>query len=167
MALLNILRFPDARLRQIATAVETFDDSLKQFVNDMLETMYEGCGVGLAATQVNVGKRVLVLDVSDETNQPQVFINPEIITQTGKTEHTEGCLSVPGVYEKVTRSAVIQVRAFNAEGQPFELEATDLLGVCIQHEIDHLNGKLFIDHLSTLKRQRILKKLQQQQRQTF
>lgn len=160
MSILNILEFPDKRLRTKAQPVETVDDSIKNLVDDMLETMYEAKGVGLAATQVNVHKRVIVIDVSEEKNEPLYLINPEIIEKDGIEESEEGCLSVPGFYEKVSRAEHIKVKALNKDGESYELEAKDLLAVCIQHEMDHLEGKLFVDYLSPLKRKRIQTKLE-------
>ena len=164
MALLEILHFPDTRLRNVAIAVDTVDDELRQLIDDLFETMYAAPGIGLAATQVNVAKRVLVIDISNEQNQPLVFVNPEILESSGEEEMDEGCLSVPGVYETVKRAERIRVRALDRNGEAFELETGDLLAVCIQHEIDHLDGKLFVDYLSALKRQRIRKKLEKQRR---
>jgi len=164
MATLEILHFPDPRLRQRAQEVERVDDRLRQLVDDMLETMYQAPGIGLAATQVNVHQRLLVIDLSEAQDQPQVFINPEIVEQEGVEAMDEGCLSVPGVYERVQRAERIRVRALGRDGQPFELRADGLLAVCVQHEIDHLNGKLFVDYLSQLKRQRIRKKLEKARR---
>jgi peptide deformylase len=165
MAKLTILEYPDPRLRTRAVPVTTVDDSIRRLVDDMLETMYAAPGVGLAATQVNVHKRVLVADVSKEQDQPMVFINPEVIEREGKTEAEEGCLSVPGIFDKLnTRSARIVVRALGRDGRPFEIEADGLLAVCIQHEMDHLEGKLFVDYLSELKRTRIRKKLEKERR---
>lgn len=160
MARLTVLHFPDSRLRQKAKPILDFDDELARFVDDMTETMYAQNGIGLAATQVGSGRRLMVIDISEERNQPQCFINPEIIASEGVYEYEEGCLSVPDIFEKVTRAQKITVRALDVKGKTFELEAEDLLAVCIQHEIDHLDGKLFIDHLSSLKFQRIKKKLQ-------
>lgn len=165
MAILDILHFPDPRLRRRAREVEKVDDPLRGLIDDMFATMYQAPGIGLAATQVNVHKRVLVIDLSQDQNQPQVFINPEILSKDGIEEMDEGCLSVPGVYERVQRAEHIKVRALSRDGAPFELETGGLLAVCIQHEIDHLNGKLFVDYLSQLKRQRIRKKLEKQKRQ--
>ncbi len=159
MALLEILEFPDERLRKRARPVERVDDTIRKLVDDMLETMYEAPGVGLAATQVNVHRRVIVIDVSENKDRPLCLINPEILAREGEEEQEEGCLSVPGVFEKVRRAEKIKVRALDRNGEPFELEADGLLAVCIQHEIDHLDGKLFVDYLSPLKRQRIRKKL--------
>ena len=164
MATLEILHFPDHRLRTRAKPVATVDDQLRRLVDDMLETMYAAPGIGLAATQVNVHKRVIVIDLSKEQDQPLVLINPEIVEQRGVEEMEEGCLSVPGVYERVERADQIKVRALGRDGQAFDLEADGLLAVCIQHEIDHLNGNLFVDYLSQLKRQRIRKKLEKQRR---
>jgi peptide deformylase len=164
MAILEILHFPDPRLRQRAVAVDAVDDELRRLIDDMFETMYQAPGIGLAATQVNVHKRVVVMDVSREQDEPRVFINPQIVVRDGVEEMEEGCLSVPGVYEKVQRAERIRVRALDREGQAFELDADGLLAVCIQHEIDHLDGKLFVDYLSQLKRQRIRKKAEKQQR---
>ena len=165
MATLEILHFPDPRLRQRALEVETVDDRVRQLVDDMFETMYQAPGIGLAATQVNVHERVIVIDVSRDQDQPLVFINPEIIEREGVEEMDEGCLSVPGIYERVQRAERIKVRALDRDGKTFELETDGLLAVCIQHEIDHLDGKLFVDYLSDLKRQRIRKKLEKGRRQ--
>jgi peptide deformylase len=165
MAILTILEFPDERLRKKAVPVEAVDDSIRRLVEDMLETMYAAPGVGLAANQVNVQKRVIVIDVSEEKNQPLCFINPVLLSKGGEEEMDEGCLSVPGVFEKVCRANSVRVRALDREGNPFELDAEGLLAVCIQHEIDHLEGKLFVDYLSPLKRQLVRKKLKKEQRQ--
>ncbi len=164
MAKLEILHFPDSRLRTRARPVDTVDDTLRRLVDDMFETMYAAPGIGLAATQVNVHKRVVVIDLSKEQNEPRVFINPEILERDGEEEMDEGCLSVPGIYERVKRAERIRVRALDRDGEPFELDADGLLAVCIQHEIDHLDGKLFVDYLSSLKRNRIRKKLEKQAR---
>lgn len=164
MAKLEILHFPDPRLRNIAKPVTVFDEPLRQLVADMLETMYAAPGIGLAAIQVNVAMRLLVVDVSEDQSQPLVFINPEIIEQSGVETMDEGCLSVPGFYEEVTRAERIRVRAQDTRGETFEMDADGLLAVCIQHEIDHLDGKLFVDYLSNLKRTRIRKKLEKQDR---
>lgn len=164
MALLDILEFPDERLRQRATPVERVDESIRRLVNDMFETMYDAPGVGLAATQVNVHKRIIVIDVSEHHDQPLCLINPDMLAHDGIEEREEGCLSVPGVFEKVRRADTVKVRALGCDGQPFELKAEGLLAVCIQHEIDHLEGKLFVDYLSPLKRQRIRKKLTKSRR---
>jgi len=164
MAILDILHFPDPRLRTKAKPVAQVDDRIRKQVDDMFETMYAAPGIGLAATQVNFHQQIVVIDVSEEHDQPLCLINPQIIERDGIEQMDEGCLSVPGIYEKVTRANRIKVRALDREGEPFELEAEDLLAVCIQHELDHLNGKLFIDYLSNLKRQRIRKKLEKESR---
>ena len=165
MALLPILEFPDTRLRTIAKPVTVFDDALAQLAKDMLETMYAAPGIGLAASQVNQHIRLLVLDLSDDQSAPQIFINPQIekITDDTKT-YDEGCLSVPGFYETVERIDRIRVTAQDIHGQAFTLDADGLLSVCIQHEIDHLDGKLFVDYISALKRNRIKTKLEKQHR---
>ena len=160
MSILTILEFPDERLRKKAAVIKTVDDKIKKLVDDMLETMYESKGVGLAATQVDVHQRVIVIDVSEEKDTPLFLINPEIIEKDGIKESEEGCLSVPGFFERVKRAEHIRVKALNREGRSFEFEARDLLAVCVQHEMDHLNGKLFVDYISSLKRQRIKKKLE-------
>ncbi|MGD2074542.1 MAG: peptide deformylase [Gammaproteobacteria bacterium] len=165
MAMLEILHFPDPRLRTPAAPVDAVDDAVRTLVDDMLQTMYAAPGIGLAATQVNVHKRVVVIDLSKEQNQPLVLINPEILEKQGVEETEEGCLSVPGFYERVVRADRVRVRALNREGRTREFDADGLLAVCIQHEIDHLDGKLFVDYLSELKRQRIRKKLEKQRRQ--
>lgn len=163
MAILNILEFPDSRLRTIAKPVSIVDDGIRQLVDDMFETMYEAPGIGLAATQVNVHKRVVVMDLSEDRSEPRVFINPEIEKLTDDMDqYQEGCLSVPGFYENVDRPQKVRVKALDRDGQPYELIAEGLLAVCIQHECDHLNGKLFVDYLSNLKRDRIKKKLEKQ-----
>ncbi|MFO1371121.1 MAG: peptide deformylase [Candidatus Competibacteraceae bacterium] len=164
MARLTILRFPDSRLRKSASPVEAVDDKIRTLVGDMLETMYEAPGIGLAATQVNVQKRVVVMDVSEDKKQPLVFINPTILEREGESEAEEGCLSVPGFYDTVKRAARVRVSALDCDGEPFELDTGGLLAVCIQHELDHLDGKLFVDYLSALKRDRIRKKLEKQAR---
>jgi len=165
MAKLTILEYPDPRLRTKAVAVSRVDDGLRRLIDDMLETMYAAPGIGLAATQVNVHQRLLVADVSAEKNRPLVFINPEIIEREGSTEAEEGCLSLPGIFDKLgLRSARVVVRALDRHGQPFEMQADGLLAVCLQHEIDHLDGKLFVDYLSELKRTRIRKKLEKERR---
>ncbi|RDH46386.1 peptide deformylase [Zooshikella ganghwensis] len=165
MAILNILEFPDSRLRTKAQPVEKVDDAIKQLAKDMLETMYAAPGIGLAATQVNVHKRVVVMDTSEEQNEPLVFINPDITPLTDEQGHLqEGCLSVPGFYEEVVRPTRVTVTALNVEGESFTLELEGLQAVCIQHEVDHLNGKLFVDYLSPLKRNRIKKKLEKAHR---
>jgi len=161
MARLEILEFPDPRLRTIAEPVEQVDDALRQLIDDMFETMYAAPGIGLAATQVNVHKRLLVMDVSEHGDQPLVFINPEVTPITVETKpYDEGCLSVPGFYETVERPDRVLIKALDRDGKPFEMEADGLLAVCIQHELDHLNGKLFVDYVSRLKRDRIRKKLE-------
>lgn len=160
MSILTILEFPDERLRKKAEKVQAVDDSIRKLVDNMFETMYESRGVGLAATQVNVHRRVIVMDISEEKNEPLCLINPEIVEKDGVEESEEGCLSVPGFFEKVQRAEHVRIKALDRNGQPFELEARDLLAVCIQHEMDHLDGKLFVDYLSPLKRQRIKKKLE-------
>lgn len=160
MSILTILEFPDKRLRTVATEVEVVDDGIRTLVDNMIETMYAAKGVGLAATQVNVHKRVIVMDVSENKDDPICLINPEIIERDGVEEAEEGCLSVPGFFEKVSRAEHIKVRALNRNGESFELEARDLLAICIQHEMDHLQGKLFVDYLSTFKRNRIKAKLE-------
>ncbi len=165
MAILDILHFPDPRLRSHARPVASVDESVRRLVDDMLETMYDAPGIGLAAPQVNVSSRVIVIDVSEQRNEPRCFINPEIVETRGREEMEEGCLSVPGFYEPVQRAEWIRVRALGRDGRPFELQTDGLLAVCIQHEIDHLDGKLFVDYLSSLKRQRIRKKLEKSQRQ--
>jgi len=159
MALLEILEYPDPRLRVKAAPVEAVDDDIRRLIDDMLETMYAAPGVGLAATQVDVHKRLIVLDISETKDQPLCLINPEIVAAEGSDSNEEGCLSVPDVTESVDRAQHIVVRALNRDGEPVELDAEGLLSVCIQHEMDHLQGKLFVDYLSELKRQRIRKKL--------
>ena len=161
MALLPILEFPDPRLRTVAKPVTEVDDKIRQLVDDMFDTMYDAPGIGLAASQVNVHKRVVVIDVSEDKSQPLVFINPEIeVLDTEVSEYDEGCLSVPGFYETVVRPEHIRVKALDRDGKPFEIEPQGLLAVCIQHELDHLNGKLFVDHISPFKRTRIRAKLE-------
>jgi peptide deformylase len=162
MALLEILEYPDPRLRTRATQVERVDDHVRRLVDDMLETMYTAPGVGLAASQVNVHKRIIVVDVSEERDTPYVLINPMIEIIGGEQESQEGCLSVPGFYELVRRAEHIRVTALDRDGQTLEMEVHGVLAVCIQHECDHLEGRLFVDYLSNLKRQRIRKKLQKQ-----
>jgi peptide deformylase len=165
MAKLEILHFPDARLRNTALPVEQVDAAVRKLVDDMFETMYAAPGIGLAAIQVNVAKRIIVIDVSENHDQPLCLINPEIVERDGEESCEEGCLSVPGVFETVTRADTIRVRALDRDGAAVEFEADGLLAVCIQHEIDHLDGKLFVDYLSSLKRQRIRKKLEKKSRQ--
>ena len=164
MALLPILHYPDSRLHTVASPVAQVDDQIRALIKDMGETMYAAPGIGLAATQVDVHQRVLVIDISEARDRLQVFINPEIVEATGEAENEEGCLSVPGVFDKVRRAERIRVRALNESGEPFQLEADGLLAVCIQHEIDHLEGKVFVEYLSRLKQQRIAAKLKKQQR---
>jgi peptide deformylase len=165
MAKLTILEYPDPRLRTKAAPVERVDAELVLVIADMLETMYAAPGIGLAATQVDVHKRVVVVDVSEDKSQPLVFVNPEIIERAGSLEIEEGCLSVPGVFDTPTaRAEKIRVRALGRDGKPFELEADGLLAICIQHELDHLEGRLFVDYLSELKRTRIRKKLEKDKR---
>ena len=159
MALLEILHFPDSRLRLQAKPVAQVDDRVRQVVSDMFETMYDAPGIGLAATQVNIQEQIIVIDISEDMDQPLCLINPEILETDGLEEMQEGCLSVPGFYENVTRAESIKIQALNEQGDNIELEADGLLAVCIQHEMDHLDGKLFVDYLSPLKRQRIKKKL--------
>lgn len=159
MSILTILEFPDKRLRTVASEVEQVDAGIKKLVDDMIETMYSAKGVGLAATQVNVHKRVIVMDVSENKDDPICLINPQIVERDGIEESEEGCLSVPGFFEKVSRAEHIKVKALDRNGDSFELEARDLLAVCIQHEMDHLEGKLFVDYLSPFKRNRIKAKL--------
>ncbi len=167
MSVLNILHFPDPLLRQKAKPVSRVDAEIRRIVDDMFETMYQAPGIGLAAVQVNILKRIIVIDISENKDQPLCLINPEIIEATGSEKSEEGCLSVPGIYEQVRRAEHIRVRALDREGKPIELETGDLLAVCIQHEIDHLDGKLFVDHLSALKRNRIRKKLEKQRLHTM
>lgn len=164
MALLEILKFPDERLRTKAKSVEAVTDETRQLLDDMLETMYAAPGIGLAATQVNVHLRIVVIDISTEKDQPLCLINPVITAKDGIEQHEEGCLSVPGVYEIVERAEHITLSALNRDGEEFTMEADDLLAVCIQHELDHLLGKLFVDYLSPLKRNRIRKKLEKHQK---
>jgi peptide deformylase len=164
MAILDILHFPDPRLRKPARPVESVDGEVRQIVSDMFETMYAAPGIGLAATQVDIQCQIIVIDISQDRDQPLCLINPEIVARSGDEEMEEGCLSVPGHYETVRRAERVTVRALGQDGKPFELEADGLLAVCIQHEMDHLDGKLFVDYLSPLKRQRIKKKLEKQAR---
>ena len=166
MAQLNILRYPDARLHKTASPVTVFDEPLKRLVQDMAETMYAAPGVGLAATQVDVHKQVIVLDVSDRHDSLVVLVNPEIVEASGISDIEEGCLSVPGVYDIVERAERVKVRAYDQNGNPFTLEAQGLLAVCIQHEMDHLKGKVFVEYLSQLKQQRVRAKLAKQLRKT-
>ena len=164
MAILEILHFPDPRLRTEARQVAAVDNEVRQIVDDMFETMYAAPGIGLAATQVDIHRRIIVIDASEEKNEPYVFINPVIIDTEGEEEMEEGCLSVPGVYETVRRADRARVQALDRNGETFELEAQGLLAVCIQHEMDHLKGKLFVDYLSSLKRRLIRRKLEKQKR---
>ncbi|GAC12704.1 peptide deformylase [Aliiglaciecola lipolytica] len=164
MAILKVLKFPDERLRTVAKPVDNVDGEIKKLVDDMFDTMREENGIGLAATQVNVHKRVVVMDISEDQNTPRVFINPEIIEMDGQTISEEGCLSVPNSYAKVERAEHIIVKALDVEGNEYTLEADGLLAICIQHELDHLKGKLFVDYLSPLKRKRIRSKLEKEAR---
>ncbi len=166
MALLPILRYPDPRLFKVAKPVQVVDDRIRQLVRDMAETMYAAPGVGLAATQVDVHERVVVMDVSEDSNELRVLINPEIIWRSDEQQvYQEGCLSVPGVYEEVKRADQVRVRALDEQGQPYEFEADGLLAVCVQHELDHLDGKVFVEYLSPLKQGRIKTKLRKQERE--
>ena len=165
MAILKILEFPDPRLRKKAVAIIDIDDDLRNLIDDMLETMYAAPGIGLAATQVDVHKRLLVADMSSEKDDPHALINPEILEKDGTAITEEGCLSVPGYFEEVERAESVRVRYLDRDGAPVEKNAEGLLAICIQHEIDHLNGKLFVDYLSEAKRQRIRKKLEKDRRQ--
>ena len=166
MAKLTILEYPDPRLRTKAEPVAVVDDAIRRLLDDMLETMYAAKGVGLAATQVDVHQRILVTDVSPDRTDPRVFINPQVIERDGSIEAEEGCLSVPGIFDTLrTRAEKVRVRALGRDGEPFEIEADGLLAVCLQHEIDHLDGKLFVDYLSELKRDRIRKKLEKERRE--
>jgi peptide deformylase len=165
MAILNILRYPDPRLHKIAKPVTAFDERLEKLVADMAETMYEAPGIGLAASQVDVHEQVVVIDITEEKNALVAYINPEILwASDDKQVYDEGCLSVPGIYDGVERSSQVKVRAFDVKGQPFEVEADGLLAVCIQHEMDHLKGKVFVEYLSPLKRNRIKTKLVKEER---
>jgi peptide deformylase len=167
MALLPILHYPDPRLHKVAAPVERVDDGIRKLAADMAETMYAAPGVGLAATQVDVHKQVIVIDVSETHDDLLVLINPEILESRGQAACEEGCLSVPGIFETVTRAEWVKVRALGLDGKPFEREADGLLAVCIQHEMDHLKGKVFVEYLSRLKQDRILAKLRKQQRRTL
>jgi peptide deformylase len=164
MALLPILHYPDPRLHRRAAPVERVDERIRQLIRDMAETMYAAPGIGLAATQVDVHERVIVIDISEDRTDLRAFVNPVIVEAEGEAEYEEGCLSVPGVFDKVTRAARVKVRALDPQGEPFVLEAEGLLAVCIQHEIDHLEGKVFVEYLSRLKQQRISAKLRKQLR---
>jgi peptide deformylase len=165
MARLTILEYPDPRLRTRATPVTVFDDALSRLVDDMFETMYAAPGIGLAASQVNVHKRLIVIDVSENHDAPRVFINPEILSKEGAAVGEEGCLSVPNIFDKVPRAQKIRIRAQDRTGASFEEDLEGLLAVCLQHEMDHLEGKLFVDYLSDLKRERIRKKLEKERRE--
>ena len=165
MAILDILHFPDKRLRTMAKPVKEVDESIRKLVDDMFETMYLAPGIGLAATQVNVHQQIIVIDVSENKDQPLCLINPEIIAEEGTESCDEGCLSVPDIYEKVERAEKVTVKAMDQNGDEYTLQADEMLSVCIQHEIDHLKGKLFVDYLSPLKLQRIKKRLLKQQRE--
>lgn len=165
MALLEILEFPDPRLRTRARPVEAVDDTLRRLIDDMFETMYAAPGIGLAATQVDVHRRLVVIDVSEDKDQPLVLINPEIVGRRGSQTHQEGCLSVPGIFADVDRAEAVDVRALDRDGRPFELSADGLLAVCIQHELDHLEGKVFVDYLSPLKRELVRKRLAKARRE--
>ncbi len=167
MALLPILHYPDPRLHKVAAPVVRVDDKIRKLIKDMAETMYAAPGIGLAATQVDVHQRVIVIDISETRDQLQVLINPEILSAEGEEECEEGCLSVPGIYEKVTRAAKITVSALDGDGRSRTIEADGLLAVCIQHEMDHLVGRVFVEKLSQLKQKRIAAKLQKQQRQAM
>ena len=167
MAILKILQYPDERLRRVAKRVERVGEATRKLVHDMAETMYAAPGVGLAATQVDVHEQIIVIDVSEEHNQLKVFINPEILASSGEEECEEGCLSVPGIYEKVRRAEKVTVRALDEKGKPFTLEADGFLAVCIQHEMDHLRGKVFVEYLSQLKQIRIRAKLKKRLRETM
>lgn len=164
MALLPILHYPDPRLHTVATPVRAVDNRIRKLINDMAETMYAAPGVGLAATQVDVHERLLIIDISETRDGLLAFVNPEIVERSGEVETEEGCLSVPGIFDEVTRAERVTVRALNREGEPFTMAAEGLLAVCIQHEIDHLDGKVFVEYLSRLKQNRIAAKMKKQQR---
>ncbi|WP_416189607.1 peptide deformylase [Neisseria sp. CCUG17229] len=164
MALLNILQYPDERLHTVAQPVGEVDERIQTLVKDMFETMYESRGIGLAATQVDVHERVVVIDLTEDKSEPRVFINPVIIEKDGETTYEEGCLSVPGIYDTVTRAERVKVEALDEKGEKFTLEADGLLAICIQHELDHLMGKVFVEHLSQLKQNRIKTKLKKRQK---
>lgn len=164
MALLNILQYPDERLHTVAQPVAEIDERIQTLVKDMFETMYESRGIGLAATQVDVHERVVVMDLTEDKSEPRVFINPVIIEKDGETTYEEGCLSVPGIYDTVTRAERVKVEALDEKGEKFTLEADGLLAICIQHELDHLMGKVFVEHLSQLKQNRIKTKLKKRQK---
>jgi len=165
MALREILRYPDERLHTIARPVKEVDDRVRELVRDMAETMYAAPGIGLAATQLDMHERIIVIDVSEDRNCLIVLINPEILERSGQQECEEGCLSVPGIYDRVIRAEKVKVRAMGTDGQPFEIEADGLLAVCIQHEMDHLEGKVFVEHLSRLKQARIRARLVKKERE--
>jgi peptide deformylase len=167
MALLNILHYPDERLHKVAKPIDPVDDEVRQLIDDMVETMYASKGVGLAATQVNVHRRLVVIDVSEDKSGATAFINPEFLEKHGETEYEEGCLSVPGIYEKVQRAERVKVRALDRNGKPFELEADGLLAICLQHEVDHLDGKVFVEYLSSLKQNRIRTKMKKLEKRTL
>jgi peptide deformylase len=167
MAILKILQYPDERLHKVAARVVQVNDTIRELVRDMAETMYAAPGVGLAATQVDVHEQVIVVDVSEERNKLKIFINPELVGSSGEEESEEGCLSVPGIYEKVRRAEKVTVRALDEKGEPFTLEAEGFLAVCIQHEMDHLRGKVFVEYLSQLKQTRIRAKLKKHRRETL
>ena len=167
MAILKILQYPDERLHKVAKKVQVVTDATRELINDMAETMYAAPGIGLAATQVDVHEQIVVIDISDMHDQLVVLINPELIASNGECEHEEGCLSVPGIYEDVSRAERITVRALNEKGEPFTLEADGLMAVCIQHEMDHLKGKVFVEYLSQLKQSRIRAKLKKLRRETL
>jgi peptide deformylase len=167
MAILKILQYPDKRLHAIAKPVQAVNVGTRKLINDMAETMYAAPGVGLAATQVNVREQIVVLDISETHDNLLVFINPEILASSGEVEREEGCLSVPGIYEDLRRAERVTVRALNAQGESFTLKAEGLLATCVQHEIDHLKGKVFVEYLSQLKQSRIRAKLKKQQRETM
>ncbi len=167
MAMLPILRYPDPRLHKVARPVAVVDDQIRKLARNMAETMYAAPGLGLAATQVDVHKQLIVIDLSETRDQLLVLINPQILESGGKSDCEEGCLSVPGIFEKVARAEWVKVRALDLDGKSFTIEATGMLSVCIQHEMDHLKGKVFVEYLSRLKQTRILSKLKKQQRQTL
>lgn len=167
MAILKILHYPDERLHKVAQKVERVEEATRRLVKDMAETMYAAPGIGLAATQVDVHRQIIVVDISEARDQLKVFINPEIVASCGEEESEEGCLSVPGIYEKVRRAEKVTVRALNEKGEPFTLEAEGFLAVCIQHEVDHLRGKVFVEYLSQLKQMRIRAKMKKRQRETL
>lgn len=167
MAILHILHYPDPRLRIKAEPVEQVDDGVRRLIDDMLETMYDAPGIGLAAPQVNVSKRLIVIDISEARDAPVCLVNPVILEREGSEIMEEGCLSVPGIYDTVERAAAIRVQSLGRDGQPYEIQTDGLLAVCIQHEMDHLEGKLFVDYLTEMKRQRIKKKLEKYRRRTM